>query len=87
MDAVDDGETVHITRNGSEFAELRPVTGRRKSSASSWWLGIACFRVWSTRRCVALIWSAEALQSTTRMWPSPFFSVMPRFARTSAAPG
>ncbi|WP_433006514.1 type II toxin-antitoxin system Phd/YefM family antitoxin [Kribbella sp. CA-294648] len=29
MDAVEAGETYHITRNGSEVAELRPL-GRRK---------------------------------------------------------
>ncbi|WP_371481361.1 type II toxin-antitoxin system Phd/YefM family antitoxin [Kitasatospora sp. NBC_00315] len=33
MDAVEAGETFHITRNGVEVAELRPVSGRRRLSA------------------------------------------------------
>ncbi|WP_377270989.1 type II toxin-antitoxin system Phd/YefM family antitoxin [Peterkaempfera sp. SMS 1(5)a] len=33
MDAVEAGETYHITRNGAEVAELRPLTRRRKLSA------------------------------------------------------
>ncbi len=33
MDAVEAGETFHITRNGSEVAELRPLTRRRRLSA------------------------------------------------------
>lgn len=34
MDAVESGEIYHITRNGVEVAELRPLTRRRKLSAS-----------------------------------------------------
>jgi len=30
MDAVEAGETYHITRNGIEVAELRPLTRRRR---------------------------------------------------------
>jgi antitoxin (DNA-binding transcriptional repressor) of toxin-antitoxin stability system len=30
MDAVEAGETYHITRNGTEVAELRPLTQRRQ---------------------------------------------------------
>ncbi|MEU4249682.1 type II toxin-antitoxin system Phd/YefM family antitoxin [Amycolatopsis sp. NPDC026612] len=30
MDAVEAGETFHITRNGVEIAELRPLTQRRQ---------------------------------------------------------
>ncbi|WP_405060525.1 type II toxin-antitoxin system Phd/YefM family antitoxin [Kribbella sp. NBC_01505] len=30
MDAVEAGETYHITRNGTEVAELRPLTKRRQ---------------------------------------------------------
>jgi prevent-host-death family protein len=30
MDAVEAGETYHVTRNGVEVAELRPVTRRRR---------------------------------------------------------
>ncbi|GAA1694916.1 hypothetical protein GCM10009745_45740 [Kribbella yunnanensis] len=30
MDAVEAGETYHITRNGTEVAELRPLTRRRQ---------------------------------------------------------
>lgn len=33
MDAVEAGETYHITRNGIEVAELRPVTRRRRLTA------------------------------------------------------
>ncbi|WP_415950034.1 type II toxin-antitoxin system Phd/YefM family antitoxin [Streptomyces sp. KLOTTS4A1] len=33
MDAVEAGETYHITRNGIEVAELRPLTRRREFSA------------------------------------------------------
>ncbi|MFC9326337.1 type II toxin-antitoxin system prevent-host-death family antitoxin [Kitasatospora sp. NPDC057015] len=33
MDAVEAGEIFHITRNGVEVAELRPVSGRRRLSA------------------------------------------------------
>lgn len=33
MDAVEAGETYHITRNGVEVAELRPVRRRRRLSA------------------------------------------------------
>lgn len=33
MDAVEAGETYHITRNGSEVAELRPLGRRRRLSA------------------------------------------------------
>nr|WP_262986992.1 type II toxin-antitoxin system Phd/YefM family antitoxin [Streptomyces sp. CBMA156] len=33
MDAVEAGETFHITRNGVEVAELRPVSGRRRLTA------------------------------------------------------
>jgi len=33
MDAVQAGETFHVTRNGVEIAELRPVTRRRRLSA------------------------------------------------------
>lgn len=32
MDAVEAGETYHITRNGTEVAELRPLTRRRQPS-------------------------------------------------------
>lgn len=34
MDAVEAGETFHITRNGTEVAELRPLTGRRRMTAA-----------------------------------------------------
>ena len=34
MDSVEAGETYHITRNGVEVAELRPVTGKRRLSAT-----------------------------------------------------
>jgi prevent-host-death family protein len=30
MDAVEAGETIHITRNGIEVAELRPLARRRR---------------------------------------------------------
>jgi prevent-host-death family protein len=30
MDAVEAGETYHITRNGTEVAELRPLSPRRQ---------------------------------------------------------
>jgi prevent-host-death family protein len=30
MDAVEAGETYHVTRNGVEIAELRPLSRRRK---------------------------------------------------------
>nr|WP_202451251.1 PhdYeFM domain-containing protein [Streptomyces sp. SID4948] len=33
MDAVEAGETYHITRNGTEVAELRPIPRRRHLSA------------------------------------------------------
>ena len=33
MDAVEAGETYHITRNGTEVAELRPIHRRRRLSA------------------------------------------------------
>jgi prevent-host-death family protein len=33
MDAVEAGETYHITRNGTEVAELRPIQRRRRLSA------------------------------------------------------
>jgi prevent-host-death family protein len=33
MDAVEAGETYHITRNGMEVAELRPLARRRRLSA------------------------------------------------------
>jgi prevent-host-death family protein len=33
MDAVEAGETYHITRNGTEVAELRPLPRRRRLSA------------------------------------------------------
>jgi prevent-host-death family protein len=33
MNAVEAGETYHITRNGSEVAELRPLGRRRRLSA------------------------------------------------------
>jgi len=33
MDAVEGGETYHITRNGVEVAELRPLPRRRRLSA------------------------------------------------------
>lgn len=33
MDAVEAGETFHVTRNGVEVAELRPLTRRRRLSA------------------------------------------------------
>jgi len=33
MDAVEAGETYHITRNGVEVAELRPVRRKRKYTA------------------------------------------------------
>jgi prevent-host-death family protein len=33
MDAVEAGETYHITRNGAEVAELRPLTRRRRLTA------------------------------------------------------
>ncbi|KAA9148514.1 type II toxin-antitoxin system prevent-host-death family antitoxin [Amycolatopsis acidicola] len=33
MDAVESGETYHITRNGVEIAELRPLSRRRKLTA------------------------------------------------------
>lgn len=33
MNAVEAGETYHITRNGIEVAELRPLTRRRRLSA------------------------------------------------------
>lgn len=33
MDAVEAGETYHITRNGTEVAELRPLARRRRLSA------------------------------------------------------
>lgn len=33
MDAVEAGETFHVTRNGVEVAEVRPIERRRKLSA------------------------------------------------------
>jgi prevent-host-death family protein len=33
MDAVEAGEVYHVTRNGVEIAELRPVTRRRRLTA------------------------------------------------------
>lgn len=33
MDAVEAGEIYHVTRNGVEIAELRPVTRRRRLTA------------------------------------------------------
>lgn len=33
MDAVEAGETYHVTRNGVEVAELRPLPRRRRLSA------------------------------------------------------
>ncbi|RSN17307.1 PhdYeFM domain-containing protein [Streptomyces sp. WAC 05977] len=33
MDAVEAGETYHVTRNGVEVAELRPLSRRRRLSA------------------------------------------------------
>jgi prevent-host-death family protein len=33
MDAVEAGETYHITRNGIEVAELRPLARRRRLNA------------------------------------------------------
>jgi len=33
MDAVEAGETYHVTRNGVEVAELRPLSRRRRLTA------------------------------------------------------
>jgi antitoxin (DNA-binding transcriptional repressor) of toxin-antitoxin stability system len=33
MDAVEAGETYHVTRNGIEVAELRPLSRRRRLTA------------------------------------------------------
>jgi antitoxin (DNA-binding transcriptional repressor) of toxin-antitoxin stability system len=33
MDAVEAGETFHVTRNGVEIAELRPLSPRRRLTA------------------------------------------------------
>lgn len=33
MDAVEAGETFHITRNGAEVAELRPLSRKRRLTA------------------------------------------------------
>ena len=33
MDAVEEGEVYHVTRNGVEIAEVRPVTRRRRLTA------------------------------------------------------
>jgi prevent-host-death family protein len=33
MDAVESGETYHITRNGTEVAELRPLSRKRQLGA------------------------------------------------------
>jgi prevent-host-death family protein len=33
MDAVEAGETYHVTRNGVEVAELRPIERRRRLTA------------------------------------------------------
>jgi prevent-host-death family protein len=35
MDAVEAGETYHITRNGAEVAELRPLSRKRRLSAEA----------------------------------------------------
>jgi prevent-host-death family protein len=34
MDAVEAGETYHITRNGTEVAELRPLSRKRRLTAA-----------------------------------------------------
>jgi prevent-host-death family protein len=34
MDAVEAGETYHVTRNGTEIAELRPLNRRRRLTAA-----------------------------------------------------
>ena len=34
MDAVEAGETYHVTRNGVEVAELRPLARRRRLTAA-----------------------------------------------------
>jgi len=34
MDAVEAGETYHVTRNGVEIAELRPLPRRRRLTAN-----------------------------------------------------
>ena len=34
MDAVEAGETYHITRNGTEVAELRPLTRRPRPTSA-----------------------------------------------------
>jgi antitoxin (DNA-binding transcriptional repressor) of toxin-antitoxin stability system len=34
MDAVEAGETFHVTRNGVEIAELRPLARRRRLTAA-----------------------------------------------------
>ena len=34
MDAVEAGETYHVTRNGVEIAELRPLARRRRLTAT-----------------------------------------------------
>ncbi|OXM70233.1 type II toxin-antitoxin system Phd/YefM family antitoxin [Amycolatopsis vastitatis] len=34
MDAVEAGETYHVTRNGVEIAELRPVSRRKRFTAA-----------------------------------------------------
>lgn len=34
MDAVEAGETYHVTRNGVEIAEVRPLTRRRRFTAA-----------------------------------------------------
>jgi prevent-host-death family protein len=34
MDAVEAGETYHVTRNGVEVAELRPIARRRRLTAA-----------------------------------------------------
>ncbi|WP_033262964.1 type II toxin-antitoxin system Phd/YefM family antitoxin [Amycolatopsis vancoresmycina] len=34
MDAVEAGETYHVTRNGVEIAELRPVSRRKQFTAA-----------------------------------------------------
>ena len=34
MDAVEAGETYHVTRNGVEIAELRPLARRRRLTAA-----------------------------------------------------
>ncbi|WP_410870588.1 type II toxin-antitoxin system Phd/YefM family antitoxin [Nocardia sp. A7] len=35
MDAVEGGETIRVTRNGVEIAEVRPVNRRRRRSSAT----------------------------------------------------